>query len=189
MLDSGVRRGADILIALCLGARFLLHGPADALRRGGRRPARGQEGDRHLPQRDRSRHGPDRLPEPRPARPRFPVARRLARATHEFPLRHAAQGEERDHEPRSRHQYRRPAPDGEAQAAAHHLRLHRGRGGGRARPRRATKPRFTSTGCCRAIWSTSRSATSPRPCSAGPIRARSGSRRPAASASTGAKAR
>ena len=29
MLDSGVRRGADILIALCLGADFVLHGPPD----------------------------------------------------------------------------------------------------------------------------------------------------------------
>ena len=42
--------------------RFLLHGPADALWRGGGRDPRGQEGDRHFPGRDRSRHGPDRLP-------------------------------------------------------------------------------------------------------------------------------
>ena len=41
MLDSGVRRGADILIAMCLGARFLLLRPADALRRGRRRARRG----------------------------------------------------------------------------------------------------------------------------------------------------
>ena len=78
MLDSGVRRGADILIALCLGAQFVLLRPPDALRRGGRRARRGQEGGRHLPHRDRPRDGPDRLPEPRPARPRFPVAGRLA---------------------------------------------------------------------------------------------------------------
>ena len=37
MLDSGVRRGADILIAMCLGARVLLLRPADPLRRGRRR--------------------------------------------------------------------------------------------------------------------------------------------------------
>ena len=53
MLDSGVRRGADILIALCLGAHFVLLRPPDPLWRGGRRIARGQEGDRHLPHRDR----------------------------------------------------------------------------------------------------------------------------------------
>ena len=53
MLDSGVRRGADILIAMCLGAQFVLLRPADALRRGRRRTARGQEGGRHLPHRDR----------------------------------------------------------------------------------------------------------------------------------------
>ena len=57
MLDSGVRRGADILIALCLGARFLLHGPADALwRRRGRDPGR-EKGDHDFPRRDRSRDG------------------------------------------------------------------------------------------------------------------------------------
>ena len=77
MLDSGVRRGADILIALCLGAQFVVFRPADTLWRGRRRRPRGQEGGRHLPHRDRPGHGPDRLPEPRPARPRFPVARRL----------------------------------------------------------------------------------------------------------------
>ena len=60
--DGGVRRGADILIAPLPGRRFLLHGPADALRRRRRRPRRGQEGDRHLPGRDRPRDGPDRLP-------------------------------------------------------------------------------------------------------------------------------
>jgi prevent-host-death family protein len=43
-----------------------------------RRPARrGQEGDFYPPRGDRPRHGPDRLPEPRPARPRFPLNRRL----------------------------------------------------------------------------------------------------------------
>ena len=57
MLDSGVRRGADILIALCLGAQFVLLRPADALRRGGRRIAGGQEGGRHLQDRDRHRDG------------------------------------------------------------------------------------------------------------------------------------
>ena len=88
MLDSGVRRGADILIALCLGARVLLLRPPDALRRGRRRARRRQEGDRHLPRRDRPGHGPDRLPEPRPARPRFPVARTTGSATAR-PRRHS----------------------------------------------------------------------------------------------------
>jgi isopentenyl diphosphate isomerase/L-lactate dehydrogenase-like FMN-dependent dehydrogenase len=54
----------------------LLHGPADALWRRGRRHPGRQKGDLDLPRRERSRDGPDRLPQPRPARPRFPVARR-----------------------------------------------------------------------------------------------------------------
>ncbi len=74
MLDSGVRRGADILIALCLGARFCFMGRPTLYGAAAGGIARRQEGDLDLPQRDRSRHGPDRLPEPRPARPRFPVA-------------------------------------------------------------------------------------------------------------------
>src|SRR6516164_1673608 len=57
--------------------RFLLFWPSDALRRRRRRIGRGQEGDRHLCQRDRPRHGADRLPEPRSAGSGFPVARRL----------------------------------------------------------------------------------------------------------------
>ena len=43
---------------------------------------------------------------------------------------------------------------------------------------------FPSTGCCRAIWSTCRSATRRRRSSATPFRARSASLRPAGSAST-----
>src|SRR5215207_9687221 len=55
MLDSGVRRGADILIAMCLGAEFCFFG----------RP---------------TLYGAaaGRLPGPRPARPRLPMDRRLA---------------------------------------------------------------------------------------------------------------
>jgi hypothetical protein len=85
MLDGGVRRGADILIAPCLGARFVFLGRP--LRRRRRRHFRGQEGNQHLAQRDRSRHGPDRLSEPRRTRSRFPVARGLDRE----PLSAAAQ--------------------------------------------------------------------------------------------------
>ena len=77
LLDSGVRRGADILIALCLGADFCFSAgrPFTAPRR---TASRGKEGDRHFCQRNRFGHGPDRLPEPRSARPRFPLARGLA---------------------------------------------------------------------------------------------------------------
>ena len=64
LLDSGVRRGADILIALCLGADFCFFGPSDALWRRCRRLAWGQKGDRHLCQRDRPGYGSNRLPEP-----------------------------------------------------------------------------------------------------------------------------
>ncbi len=45
--------------------RFLLFRPADALRRRRRRPARGQEGDRHFQGRNRFGDGPDRRPQPR----------------------------------------------------------------------------------------------------------------------------
>ena len=72
-LDSGVRRGADILIALWPRRRFLLLRPADPVRRGRRQLAGGQEGDRHFRQRDRPRHGPDRRAEPQLVhRPEFP---------------------------------------------------------------------------------------------------------------------
>ena len=78
MLDSGVRRGADILIAWCLGAQFVFFGrPTLYGAVAGGLPGC-QESSRYLPHRDRPRHGPDRLPQPRPARPRFPMARRLA---------------------------------------------------------------------------------------------------------------
>ena len=74
MLDSGVRRGADILIALCLGAQFCFMGrPTLYGAVAGGMPGVKKAID-DLPQRDRPRDGPDRLPEPRPARPRFPVA-------------------------------------------------------------------------------------------------------------------
>ena len=78
MLDSGVqarRRHPDRVVPR---REIRLYGPADALRRRRRRYSRGQQGDLDLERRDRSGHGPDRLPEPRPARPRFPVAGRLA---------------------------------------------------------------------------------------------------------------
>ena len=79
MLDMAVsRRGADIPHRAVPRRRFLLLRPADALRRGGRRPGRGQQGGRHLPRRDRPGHGPDRRAEPRCPRPRFPVGRGLA---------------------------------------------------------------------------------------------------------------
>ncbi len=51
------------------------------------------------------------------------------------------------------------------------------------------EPPFIGIGYCRATWSTFPSVTSPPLCSAIPIRARSASRRPAASVSTGGKAR
>jgi L-lactate dehydrogenase (cytochrome)/(S)-mandelate dehydrogenase len=35
VLDGGVRRGADIVIALCLGADLVVIGRADTIRRGG----------------------------------------------------------------------------------------------------------------------------------------------------------
>ena len=36
MLDSGIRRGSDIVTALCLGAKFCFVGRVTLLRRGGR---------------------------------------------------------------------------------------------------------------------------------------------------------
>jgi hypothetical protein len=77
MLDSDVRRGADILIALCLGAQFCFFGRPTLYGAAAGGLAGVKKGDFDPPWRDRSRHGPDRLPEPRPARPRLPVARRL----------------------------------------------------------------------------------------------------------------
>jgi len=74
MLDSGVRRGADILIAWCLGAQFVFFG----------RPTLygavvgGAPGIKKAI--DIFRNEIDlvmaQIPEPRPARTRFPVARR-----------------------------------------------------------------------------------------------------------------
>ena len=78
LLDSGVRRGADILIALCLGADFCFMGrPTLYGAAAGGLPGVKKAIDIFV-KRDRPGHGPDRLPEPRPARPRFSVARRLA---------------------------------------------------------------------------------------------------------------
>ena len=53
MLDSGVRRGADILIAMCLGAQFVFFGRPTLYGAVAGGLARGQEGGRHLPHRDR----------------------------------------------------------------------------------------------------------------------------------------
>ena len=64
MLDSGVRRGADILIAFCLGAQFCSSAARPSTARSSA-ASRGQQGGRHLPRRDRPRHGADRLPEHR----------------------------------------------------------------------------------------------------------------------------
>src|SRR5579883_2117795 len=58
--------------------RFLLYGAPDPVWCRRRRACRGQKGDRDLCRGDRFGHGTDRLPESRPARARFPVARRVA---------------------------------------------------------------------------------------------------------------
>ena len=77
VLDSGVRRGADILIALCLGADFVVMGRPTLYGAAAGGLAGVKKAVDIFRQRDRPRHGPDRLPQPRPARPRFPVDRRL----------------------------------------------------------------------------------------------------------------
>ena len=78
MLDSGVRRGADILIALCLGAQFVFFGrPTLYGAVAGGLPGVKKAVDIFRTEID-TVMAPDRLPEPRPARPRLPVAGGLA---------------------------------------------------------------------------------------------------------------
>ena len=72
MLDGGIRRGLDAVIALCTGAKFVFQWPADALRRDGGRHAGREEGARHLPPRDRPQHGADGRPRDRRSRPAVP---------------------------------------------------------------------------------------------------------------------
>ena len=72
MLDGGVRRGLDALIALCIGRQVRVRRPADALRRdGGRHPGR-EDGAADLPPRDRHQHGADGRPQDRRPRPAVP---------------------------------------------------------------------------------------------------------------------
>ncbi len=78
MLDSGVRRGADILIALCLGAEFVFMGRPTLYGAAAGGIPGVNKAIYDFPRRDRFGHGADWLPEPRPARSRLPVARRLA---------------------------------------------------------------------------------------------------------------
>ena len=72
MFDGGIRRGLDAIIALCMGAKFVLRRPSDALRRdGGRHPGRGR-GAADLPARGRHQHGADRRHQDRRPRPAVP---------------------------------------------------------------------------------------------------------------------
>ena len=77
LLDSGVRRGADILIALCLGADFCFMGrPTLYGAAAGGLPGVKKAVDIFVKEIDLVM-GQIGCPEPRSARPRFPVARRL----------------------------------------------------------------------------------------------------------------
>ena len=48
MFDSGIRRGSDVIVALCLGAKFVFVGTPHSLRSGGGRRAWRGAGPRHL---------------------------------------------------------------------------------------------------------------------------------------------
>jgi hypothetical protein len=79
--DSGIRRGTDVIIAMCLGVRLCLFGRPPLYGRGRCRNARRHARHRHPVEGDRHHHDADRMRQARPARAAHAAAARRTNAS------------------------------------------------------------------------------------------------------------
>ena len=92
LVDSGFRRGADVIKALALGAKAVLIGRATLYGTAVAGEAGRRARDRNLPRRDRPPDGADRLPGPRCARRGLPRALSLSGRLGRIAQRHGQRG-------------------------------------------------------------------------------------------------